>query len=121
MSKRLGVAKGKFSVSDEPVDVNKLVEDAFLSSASGLEGAFVHAQPSIENLLLEIGTGLKEFRQSKNMGQSALAEKAGISVGKLSDLEHGKGGSLRDLVSVLIALGRVSWLGFATSDQSRRS
>lgn len=57
-----------------------------------------------------IGESLKKLRLSRNIGQSILAERAGVSPRTLQSLENGEGSSLGTLVRVLRALGREDWL-----------
>ena len=57
-----------------------------------------------------LGERLKTLRIHKNLEQAALAERAGISVRTLRNLENGSGSSLRTLIEVVRALGRTSWL-----------
>lgn len=57
-----------------------------------------------------VGDQVRRVRISKNMDQVGLAELANVSVGAVSNLERGKGSSLRTLVAVLRALGRTEWL-----------
>lgn len=58
----------------------------------------------------ELGTKLKALRLSKNLEQKLLAERAGVSVRALRNLEAGQGSTLKTLVCVLRALGRQDWL-----------
>ncbi len=58
----------------------------------------------------ELGAKLRALRLSKNLEQAKLAERAGISVRALRNLEGGQGSTLRTLISVLRALGREAWL-----------
>jgi transcriptional regulator with XRE-family HTH domain len=68
----------------------------------------VNATP--EELEAELGDKLKALRLSKNLGQQTLADRAGISVRALRNLENGEGSTVKTLVSVVRALGRDSWL-----------
>lgn len=56
-----------------------------------------------------LGERLKTLRIGKNLEQATLAERAGISVRTLRNLECGDGSSLRTLILVVRALGRESW------------
>jgi len=58
----------------------------------------------------DIGETLKALRLRKNLDQKTLAERAGISLSAVKNLERGAGSSLKSLVSVLRALGREDWL-----------
>jgi transcriptional regulator with XRE-family HTH domain len=57
-----------------------------------------------------LGENLKALRLTRNLDQKTLAERAGISVRALRNLEGGQGSTLKTLVSVLRALGRQAWL-----------
>ncbi|AXK37991.1 XRE family transcriptional regulator [Crenobacter cavernae] len=57
-----------------------------------------------------LGDRLKTLRVHRNLEQTTLAERAGISVRTLRNLESGNGSSLRTLIQVLRALGREQWL-----------
>lgn len=63
-----------------------------------------------EELESEIGDQLKQLRLFKNLDQKTLAERAGVSVRALRNIEGGEGSTLRTLVCVLRALGRQDWL-----------
>jgi transcriptional regulator with XRE-family HTH domain len=58
----------------------------------------------------DLGEKLKALRLGKNLDQKTLAERAGVSVRALRNLEGGKGSTVKTLVSVLRALGRQGWL-----------
>jgi transcriptional regulator with XRE-family HTH domain len=57
-----------------------------------------------------VGDQIRRVRIARELDQAGLAELADISVGAVSNLERGKGSSLRTLVAVLRALGRTEWL-----------
>jgi transcriptional regulator with XRE-family HTH domain len=57
-----------------------------------------------------LGEDLKTLRLSRNLDQKTVAERAGLSVRALRNLEAGKGSTIKSLVSVLRALGRQTWL-----------
>lgn len=57
-----------------------------------------------------LGEQVRAARISANFDQQRLADLANISVGALSNLERGKGSSLKTLISVVRALGRTDWL-----------
>lgn len=63
-----------------------------------------------EELELDLGEKLKALRLSRNLDQKTLAERAGISVRALRNLEAGSGSTIKTLVCVLRALGRQDWL-----------
>lgn len=57
----------------------------------------------------ELGERLKTLRIHRNLEQTTLAARAGISVRTLRNLESGGGSSLRTLILVVRALGREQW------------
>jgi transcriptional regulator with XRE-family HTH domain len=57
-----------------------------------------------------VGDQIRRVRIAKDLDQAGLAELADISTGAVSNLERGKGSSLRTLIAVLRALGRTDWL-----------
>ena len=65
---------------------------------------------TIAELEAQLGERLKALRLNQNLDQITLAERAGISVGALKNLENGSGSTLKTLVAVLRILGREEWL-----------
>jgi transcriptional regulator with XRE-family HTH domain len=57
-----------------------------------------------------LGDQIRQVRIARNLDQAQLAELADVSVGAVSNLERGKGSSLRTLISVLRALERTDWI-----------
>jgi transcriptional regulator with XRE-family HTH domain len=57
-----------------------------------------------------LGDQVRQVRITRNLDQTQLANLADVSVGAVSNLERGKGSSLRTLISVLRALGRTDWI-----------
>ena len=57
-----------------------------------------------------LGEQLRDVRVARALDQAGLAELAGISIGALSNLERGRGSSLKTLVAVAKALDRTDWL-----------
>lgn len=57
-----------------------------------------------------LGEHLRALRLDQNIDQKTLAERAGISVRAVKNLEGGLGSTLKSLVSILRALGREEWL-----------
>lgn len=58
----------------------------------------------------EIGQQLRRMRLLQDIDQRVLAERAGVSLNALKNLEGGKGATIRSFVRVLRALGRAEWL-----------
>jgi transcriptional regulator with XRE-family HTH domain len=65
---------------------------------------------TIEELEAILGESLRALRLQRNLSQAALAERAGIGVNTLKNLEGGKGGTLRTLLQVLRAFGKDEWV-----------
>jgi transcriptional regulator with XRE-family HTH domain len=63
-----------------------------------------------DELEVALGENLKALRLNKNIDQKSLAERAGISVRALKNLENGLGSTLKSFTAVLRALGREEWL-----------
>lgn len=63
-----------------------------------------------EEMEAALGERLKALRLARNLDQKSLAERAGVSVRALRNLEGGQGSTLKSLVRVLRALGREDWL-----------
>jgi transcriptional regulator with XRE-family HTH domain len=57
-----------------------------------------------------LGEQVRQIRITRNLDQAQLARLADVSVGAVSNLERGKGSSLRTLIGVLRALGRTDWI-----------
>lgn len=57
-----------------------------------------------------LGEQIRRVRITRDLDQAALAELADVSVGAVSNLERGKGTTLRTLVSIIRALERTDWL-----------
>lgn len=57
-----------------------------------------------------IGEHVRNARIVRALDQKRLAELANISVGAVSNLERGKGSSLKTLIAVMRAVGRTDWL-----------
>lgn len=63
-----------------------------------------------EEMELELGEKLRRLRLNKNLDQKTVAERSGISVRALRNLEGGQGSSVKTLIRVLRTLGREEWL-----------
>ena len=61
-----------------------------------------------------LGAQVRSLRIARELDQSQLAERAGVSLGSIKSLEQGRGSTLKTVVRVARALGREEWLaGFA--------
>lgn len=65
---------------------------------------------TVDELEFALGERLRNYRLSRNIQQAALAERAGVGVSALRNLESGRGSTVRTLLSVVRALGREEWL-----------
>ncbi|HKY22072.1 MAG TPA: helix-turn-helix domain-containing protein [Vicinamibacterales bacterium] len=59
---------------------------------------------------VELGRQIRALRLRHNLDQRQLADRAGIALNAVKNLENGKGATLRSLVQALRALNRVEWL-----------
>ena len=57
-----------------------------------------------------LGRQLRDLRLRQNVDQRQLAEQAGVALNVVKNLESGKGATIKSLVKVLRALGRVEWI-----------
>lgn len=57
-----------------------------------------------------LGESLRALRLDRNIGQRTLAERAGVSLRAVKNLEGGSGSTLKTLMGVLRALDREDWL-----------
>lgn len=58
----------------------------------------------------ELGEQLRALRLRADLDQISLAERAGIGLSALKNLESGKGATLKTLIRTLRALDRTAWL-----------
>lgn len=72
-------------------------------------------------LLLKIGCKLKEIRLEHNIKQKELAEKAGLSMFSISQMETGHNTSMQSIIQVLRALGRMDMLDAFIADKEETS
>lgn len=59
---------------------------------------------------VELGRQIRTLRLRQNLDQQQLADRAGIALNAVKNLEGGKGVTLRSLVQALRALNRIEWL-----------
>lgn len=65
---------------------------------------------TVEEWAALLGDQVRHARIAADFDQERLAALADVSVNALSNLERGKGSSLKTLVAVVRALGRTDWL-----------
>ncbi|SRR5581483_11568443 len=58
----------------------------------------------------ELGQQIRTLRLRLDLDQKQLAERAGIALNAVKNLETGKGASLHSLIQVLRILNRTNWL-----------
>jgi transcriptional regulator with XRE-family HTH domain len=58
----------------------------------------------------ELGRQIRALRLRQNLDQQQLAERAGIALNAVKNLERGQGATLRSLIQTLRVLNRVDWL-----------
>lgn len=63
-----------------------------------------------EEIEKELGEQIRSLRLRRNSHQEALAERAGVALSALKNLESGKGTALKTFIKVLRALDRLEWL-----------
>ena len=75
-----------------------------------IEDAIVAINLTSDEMEVSVGEKLRALRLSRNLEQKTLAERAGVSVRALRNLESGQGSTLKTLISILRALGKQDWL-----------
>ena len=65
---------------------------------------------SSKKIEAELGRQVRALRLRQNLDQRELAERAGIALNAVKNLEAGKGATLRSLVQALQILNRSEWL-----------
>jgi len=63
-----------------------------------------------EEIEKELGQQIRSLRLRKNIHQEGLAERAGVALSALKNLESGKGAALKTFIKILRALERLAWL-----------
>ena len=76
--------------------------------------AIVGRQLATEEWESGFGAQVRTLRIARELDQTQLAERAGVSLGSVKSLEQGRGSTLKTVIRVARALGREDWLaGFA--------
>ena len=70
----------------------------------------VERQLGTEEWEAALGAQVRSLRIARDLDQSQLADRAGVSLGSVKNLEQGRGSTLRTLIRVARALGREDWL-----------
>lgn len=65
---------------------------------------------TVDELEVRLGERIRSLRLAQNIDQATVAERAGVGLRTVKNLEAGRGSSTATLVSVVRALGRLDWL-----------
>lgn len=65
---------------------------------------------SLEIYLDQVGTALRRIRLNRNLTQQVVADRSGISLKAVINLESGSGASLRSFLAVCRTFGELGWL-----------
>ena len=65
---------------------------------------------STEEWEAKLGEQARNLRLRQNLDQQTLAERAGVGLSALKNLESDKGATVKTLIKTLRALGRAQWL-----------
>ena len=65
---------------------------------------------SVDLLLVDVGTAIRQLRLQRNLTQQVVAERSGVSFNTVGNLELGKGASLRSFLAICRTLGKVDWI-----------
>lgn len=64
----------------------------------------------LSDLEAELGRQIRNLRLRENLLQQELADRAGIALNAVKNLENGKGATLHSLVQTLRILNRADWI-----------
>ena len=70
----------------------------------------VNGNLTIQEQERHVGEQVRRARIAQNLDQESLAALSNVSLATLSNLENGRGSSLKTLLKVVQALGRGDWL-----------
>lgn len=73
--------------------------------------SFITDDSSVAEWELRLGEQFRSLRVANRLEQRELAERAGVSLGAVRNLETGKGSTTKTIVRVVRALDRTEWLG----------
>ena len=66
--------------------------------------------PATRRWETELGRQIRTLRLRQNLDQQQLADRAGIALNAVKNLEGGKGATVRSLLQTLRALNREDWI-----------
>jgi transcriptional regulator with XRE-family HTH domain len=65
---------------------------------------------TVDEIMRDVGMQIRELRLAADLDQAGLARAANVSLSAVKNLEAGQGSSLRTMIPVARALGRLEWL-----------
>jgi len=65
---------------------------------------------STDILLVKVADALSQLRLNQNLTQQTVADRSGISLKAVVNLESGNGASLKSFLSVCRTLGKLDWI-----------
>lgn len=65
---------------------------------------------AVDDLLAQLGTGVRELRLSMNLSQLVVADRSAVSLKAVKNLENGAGASLRSFLAICRTLGKTDWV-----------
>lgn len=66
---------------------------------------------TVDDWAAELGEQMRALRLRTNLDQVSMAQRAGISLTAIKNLESGKGATLKTLIKALRVFDRADWLG----------
>lgn len=83
-----------------------------------MKTSFVPEYATLDELEASLGQQFRTLRLRSEANQKTLAEKAGVSLSALRNLETGRGVSLKTMLAVLRALGRTDFLNMLAPEST---
>jgi transcriptional regulator with XRE-family HTH domain len=65
---------------------------------------------TVDEWAFELGEQMRALRLRADLDQISLAERAGVGLSAVKNIESGKGATLKTLIKILRALDRAEWL-----------
>lgn len=65
---------------------------------------------TVDEWAFELGEQMRALRLRADLDQISLAERAGVGLSAVKNIESGKGATLKTLIKILRALDRADWL-----------
>lgn len=64
----------------------------------------------VDLMLSEIGESMRRLRLQRNLMQQTIAERSGVSIKAVRNLESGSGVSLKSFLAICRTLGKTDWI-----------